>query len=226
MLAIPALWTATAARVLDTSLRYTVDKTTREILFMPLPTAMKYRAKPFADVAVDRFAKGLGAALLIVAIKFMGSVVAAAQLHEPGIVAAFGSSMALRARREYMKSFRRSLETRVMEANELRLTRRRSLDHRDADCRSCRSPIPARVVYAIDMLESLDKRNLVTPLLLYHESPDVRRRALQAIGAVAPRHRAELAAASPAHAWRRRLRRARRRNRARSAISTMRMRRR
>ena len=58
MLAIPALWTAATARVLDTSLRYTVDKTTREILFMPLPTAMKYRAKPFADVAVDRFAKG------------------------------------------------------------------------------------------------------------------------------------------------------------------------
>ena len=60
MLAVPALWTSTLARVLDTSLRYTVDKTTREILFMPLPTAMKYRAKPFADVAVDRFATGVG----------------------------------------------------------------------------------------------------------------------------------------------------------------------
>ena len=40
------------------------------------------------------------------------------------------------------------------------------------------------MVYAIDMLESLDKRSLVTPLLLYHESPEVRRRALRAIGAV------------------------------------------
>ena len=41
-----------------------------------------------------------------------------------------------------------------------------------------------RVVYAIDVLESLDKRNLVTPLLLYHESPNVRRRALAALGDV------------------------------------------
>ena len=40
------------------------------------------------------------------------------------------------------------------------------------------------MVYAIDMLESLDKRNLVTPLLLYHESPAVRQRALRALGAV------------------------------------------
>ena len=35
------------------------------------------------------------------------------------------------------------------------------------------------MLYAIDMLEALDKRQLVTPLLLTHESPDVRARALR-----------------------------------------------
>ena len=50
-------------------------------------------------------------------------------------------------------------------------------------------PDPKRVVYAIDVLESLDKRNLVTPLLLYHESPDVRRRALCGARRRAQRHR-------------------------------------
>jgi HEAT repeat protein/CRP-like cAMP-binding protein len=39
---------------------------------------------------------------------------------------------------------------------------------------------PARVVYAIDLLESLDKRHLVSPLLLHHRSPLVRRRTLLA----------------------------------------------
>src|SRR5207237_9006550 len=47
-------------------------------------------------------------------------------------------------------------------------------------------PDPSRVVYAIDVLESLDKRHLVTPLLLYHESPLVRRRALAALREVRP----------------------------------------
>ena len=47
---------------LDTSLRYTVDKTTREILFLPLPADVKYRAKPFIDVTMDRLAKGAGRA--------------------------------------------------------------------------------------------------------------------------------------------------------------------
>ena len=34
------------------------------------------------------------------------------------------------------------------------------------------------MLYAIDVLESLDKRNLVTPLLLNHESVNVRARAI------------------------------------------------
>ena len=40
-------------------------------------------------------------------------------------------------------------------------------------------PEPKRVAYAIDLLESLDKRHLVTPLLLHHEIAAVRVRALQ-----------------------------------------------
>jgi AAA family ATP:ADP antiporter len=183
MLAVPALWTSTLARVLDTSLRYTVDKTTREILFMPLPTAMKYRAKPFADVAVDRFAKGVGAAVaLIIAIKVFG--LTWWQLSYLSLaVTALWIFLALRARREYLLSFRRSLESRDMEAADLGVSAA-DLSTIETLVQELSQPDPTRVVYAIDMLESLDKRNLVTPLLLYHEAPEVRRRALRAIGSV------------------------------------------
>jgi ATP:ADP antiporter, AAA family len=68
----PALWAPMTARVFDTSLRYTVDKTTREILFLPLPTDLKYQAKPFVDVTVDRFAKAIGALIILVLIKDWG----------------------------------------------------------------------------------------------------------------------------------------------------------
>ena len=50
-----ALWAPVIARCLDTTLRYTVDKTTRELLFLPLAADLKYRAKPFIDVRwIDR----------------------------------------------------------------------------------------------------------------------------------------------------------------------------
>ena len=38
-----ALWAPALARILDQSLRYTVDKTTREILFLPLPATSSSR---------------------------------------------------------------------------------------------------------------------------------------------------------------------------------------
>ena len=72
MLLNAALWAPALARVLDQSLRYTVDKTTREILFLPLPGDIKLKAKSFVDVTVDRVAKALGALLLLVLVKPWG----------------------------------------------------------------------------------------------------------------------------------------------------------
>ena len=68
----PALWAPALGSVLDRSFRYTVDKTTREILFLPLPLDVKLQAKPFVDVTVDRLAKGFGALILLVLIKPWG----------------------------------------------------------------------------------------------------------------------------------------------------------
>ena len=121
ILSLPVLWSTTVARVLDGSLRYTIDKTTREILFLPLSTDLKYRAKPFVDVAVDRFAKGVGAGLaLLIAIKVFHltwwqlSYLSLSMT----IVWVF---VALRARREYLVGFRRSIEQRDIKPAEIRL---------------------------------------------------------------------------------------------------------
>jgi hypothetical protein len=134
-------------------------------------------------VAVDRFAKGVGAAVaLIIAIKVFG--LTWWQLSYLSLtVTALWVIMAIRARREYLQSFRRSLESRDMQTADLRITGA-DLSTIETLVQELSQPDAARVVYAIDMLESLDKRNLVTPLLLYHEAPDVRRRALRAIGSV------------------------------------------
>ena len=174
MLLSGALWTSGAARVADTSLRYTVDKTTREILFLPLPVDMKYQAKPFIDVTVDRLAKGVGALILLVLVQPWGLGLEWRQLSVASItMMAIWAAFALNARREYMRAFRRSIEQQDVRPAELRLesadlssieTLLTELSHND----------PRRVIYAIDMLDALDKRQLVTPLLLRHDSPEVR----------------------------------------------------
>jgi len=181
-----ALWSPAFARILDTSLRYTVDKTTREVLFLPLPLDIKYRAKPFVDVTVDRFAKGLAALLALVLIKPWGLSFSWQQISYASLaVAGVWVFAALRARREYQAAFRRSLEKRVIEAGAVR-PEQADLSTVEALVEELAHPEEERVLYAIDLLESLDKRHLVTPLLLHHSSERVRVRALLALEAARP----------------------------------------
>jgi ATP:ADP antiporter, AAA family len=181
MLLAPALWSSSLARVADTALRYTADKTTREILFMPLSTELKYKAKPFADVAVDRLARGAGAALaLIIAIQvFHLQWWQLSYLSIP--IAALWVFMAIRARKEYLETFRQTIETQSVEPEEVRLSVA-DLSTVETLVEELAHPDERRVLYAIDLLESLDKRNLITPLLLHHASDKVRARALAALG--------------------------------------------
>jgi AAA family ATP:ADP antiporter len=195
MLLNAALWAPALARVLDTSLRYTLDKTTREVLFLPLPTALKYRAKPFVDVSVDRFAKGLAALLALVLIKPWGLGLNWQQISYASLtVVALWAVTAVRARREYLASFRRSIERREVEAVAARpeLADPATVE---ALVEELAHPDEQRVLYAIDLLEALNRRQLVTPLLLHHESEKVRVRALEALEAARPELRERWAGA-------------------------------
>lgn len=60
-------------------------------------------------------------------------------------------------------------------------------------------PEPRRVLYAIDLLDAMDKRHLVRPLLLAHESAEIRARTLKV---------AEAAGTEAADRWRPRVERA------------------
>ena len=181
-----ALWAPALARILDTSLRYTVDKTSREVLFLPLPASIKYKAKPFVDVTMDRFAKAMGALLLLVLIKPWGLSLDWQRLSFASLtLMAVWIVMAIRARREYLSAFRRSIDQHTVAPAEIRSTQA-DLQTIETLVEELAHPDERRVLYAIDLLESLEKRHLVTPLLLHHSSPAVRARTLRALEALRP----------------------------------------
>jgi AAA family ATP:ADP antiporter len=183
MLLNAALWAPALARVLDQSLRYTVDKTTREILFLPLPPDIKLQAKSFVDVTVDRGAKAIGAIMLLVLVQPWGLDLDWQRLSIASLaMVVLWIVMSIRAKRGYLEAFRRSIERRDLAPAEVRLDAA-DLSTIETLVQELANPDADRVLYAIDVLESLDKRSLVTPLLLYHESPQVRARALRALAA-------------------------------------------
>ena len=181
MLLSRQLWSTILARVVDTSLRYSVDKTTREILYMPLPSELRLKAKLFVDVTVDRLAKSGVNILILVLVKPWGLALSWPQLSYASLtMLVLWVYMSVRARKGYLAAFRQSIEQREVQPTV-------GLDVADLSTvetlvEELAHPDEGRVLYAIDVLESLDKRNLVTPLLLHHESGAVRARALAALG--------------------------------------------
>ena len=227
MLLNGALWAPALARVLDQSLRYTVDKTTREILFLPLPADIKLKAKSFVDVTVDRFAKALGALLLLVLVKPWGLHLDWQHLSYASLaVTALWICMSLRARRGYLTAFRQSIERARRRAGRRAAERRRSLDHRDAGAGARRSPIRR----AWSTPSTCSSRS--TSATWSRRCCSITSRRTCARGRFAPSARSgrdialQLAAAGPAHARPIRTPASARRRSSRSARSTTRMRRR
>jgi AAA family ATP:ADP antiporter len=181
-----ALWAPALARVMDTSLRYSLDKTSREVLFLPLPADLKYRAKPFIDVTVDRLSKGIGALIILVLIKDWGLGLTWQQLSYASLtMVGLWVVTTIRARKEYVNTFRRNLEQQNVVPSEVTFT---NPDPATVETlvSELAHPEPKRVLYAIDLLDAMDKRTLVTPLLLWHSSGQVRARALRVAEAAGP----------------------------------------
>jgi ATP:ADP antiporter, AAA family len=178
-----ALGAVAGARVLDSTLRYSIDKTTREVLFLPLSADLRFRAKPFIDVTMDRLGKAAAAVLMLVLIHPQGFGLDWRQLsYFSLLVTAAWVAVALVAWREYLRAFRASIVSRDIAPANIR-TEVADAATLESLVEELSSPDERAVLYAIDLLEALDKRNLVTPLLLQHESPRVRARALRVMAA-------------------------------------------
>ncbi len=62
----PVFGWALAIKTSDKSLSFSLNQFTRELLYIPISPELKYKAKVFIDMFLNRFAKGLGALILMI----------------------------------------------------------------------------------------------------------------------------------------------------------------
>jgi AAA family ATP:ADP antiporter len=62
----PVFGWALAIKTSDKSLSFSLNQFTRELLYIPILPELKYKAKVFIDMFLNRFAKGLGALILMI----------------------------------------------------------------------------------------------------------------------------------------------------------------
>lgn len=66
LLAFPlALWAAGVLKGSDYTLRYSLDRATTELLYVPVPQGIKSQVKAIIDMIVQRFADGVGGLILV-----------------------------------------------------------------------------------------------------------------------------------------------------------------
>lgn len=161
-------------KVGESGLRYSLDQSTRELLFLPVPSRLRVKAKAFIDVFIQRGAKGL-AALLLLPVMF-GLITAVEAGWISLVLIAVWLVIVGSASKEYVRAFRELLKTRRVDpAVPVDLSDMTTLE---LLLESLGSTDKRQVLHGLELLVANGRRDLVSPLLLNHDDPEVRRRTL------------------------------------------------
>lgn len=165
----------------DRAFRHSINRVGTELLYLPIPQEIKKDTKAFVDMFGDRFARGLAGLILLVSYSWLGLSVGQISLVSIGLIAIW-LALSLAAYREYVNSFRQALAKRRIHADRISVS---ITDEATINSLiiSLGSRNARQVVYALDLLETVEGVDLVPPLkpLLKHPSPEIRFSTLQLI---------------------------------------------
>ena len=177
----PGLIAAVLLRGADQSLKHSVDRTGRELLFVPVELKLKKRTKVFIDLFVDNGAQGLAGGLLLLLTFVFSISVPYLSLIVIGLLFIW-IMLVIWVRRSYINQFRLSLEEQVndegseQEVIDAELTLPKMLDN-------LQSRDNSTVLQSLKVLgEDYDLREIpihVLEKLLGHPNPPVRKRTLK-----------------------------------------------
>ncbi len=171
---------AVALKVSENGVRYSVDQSTRELLYLPIPSRARMKAKAFIDVFIQRAGKGV-AALLLLPVTFRWLTAPQAGWISLALIVVW-LTVTVAARTHYIESFRAGLKKKALEPGVIDLNDATALE---LVVQSLGSTDARQVIHALRLLQDQDRAKLVPPLLLYHESAVVRRAVLPLVASAA-----------------------------------------
>ncbi|MDX1675375.1 MAG: hypothetical protein R3314_11320, partial [Longimicrobiales bacterium] len=104
-----SIWTVIAVRTADTTFRYSAERASREILYVPIPEEIKLKAKTYIDVGVE---KGLGKALSAGVLALLVEVLGLGLEQIAWVVVALAAgwvAVTVMIRKEYVRTLARSI---------------------------------------------------------------------------------------------------------------------
>lgn len=179
----PTLWAATLLKGSEQTLKHSIDRATRELLYLPLAPRVKLPVKSAIDMVIDRSGDGMAAILLLALMALAGSATPLALVRP---TAAVNVALILawlllcwRLRRSYVEELSRSIAAGKVEASNWweALSGNETLVAIEATLRSGGEP---EVLEALDLVARNPQWRLDRPLLelLRHPNPEIQARVM------------------------------------------------
>jgi AAA family ATP:ADP antiporter len=162
-LAYASILPAILIKASDKSLAYSLNQSVRELLYIPISPEQKYRSKIFIDMFLYRFAKGIGAVILMILLFIFPS--------GPGNIRAISLTtmllilgwilLNLRAGREYRSLVERKLDLKWERADGI-ISKKVDLDYAKLVFDTVESKSRSSILYAMHLFD-LIRRDKLTP---------------------------------------------------------------
>lgn len=180
LIAAPTLAASTILKAGEGGLKQSLNKAGMELLGLPIPVRLRNSVKAMIDVAVDNLATGVaGALILLLAIqfdagpKFLGVVILC--------LSVFWILMVWRSRAEYLDAFRKAIEKRSIQYQDLSYDIYSSI-RSDYLLHLLESGNERHIILALDFLQNMRDERLAGHLerLAESSSPEILTRVLRA----------------------------------------------
>jgi AAA family ATP:ADP antiporter len=178
----PMLLTASILRGSHYLLRYSLDQSSRELLYLPIASGVKSQVKSFIDTFIWRSADGVAGLVLLFFVnllKFSPSRVSLINM----VTLAVWVGIASGVRREYLTALRQAIDRRTLDPDR---TAAGVLDATTTQvlAQALQRPEEQQVLYGLNLFDMGREASWHPALrgLLEHPSPVVRQRALRLLG--------------------------------------------
>jgi len=177
----PGVFTATATRLAEASLRTSVNNSAMEILYLPIPDFVKKKVKVFLDVTIERLGDGVAAFIILFCAGLLGrGGVSPVSYFAVGLILIWVVFVFL-ARRDYMETLSASLAHRQTSFPEA------LIDYADKETvkavlKSAGDGDEGSVLFSLKLAARLDPALVGAGLprsLLRHRSAEVRAQAIE-----------------------------------------------
>lgn len=180
-----ALWTAVFLRLSDQVFKHSIDKSTTELLYLPIPADIKFQVKSFIDTVVLRVGDGVAALLLLL----FTNVIPLINWKRPGSISLVNLPIillllfvAFRIRTEYLNALRLGFRNRGLDPKNVSQYISEPATWQELNT-YLESPESDEILYALDIMMQGDQREeLLLPhlrRLLKHPTVAIRLKALQ-----------------------------------------------